>query len=209
LKIVLLGPPGAGKGTQAEKISRKYKLQYIDTGGILRKNENTKTKKGTPHKYIKKGILVPDYIVIEFILPFIKRAAKQNFILDGFPRSLKQVKLLEKITAIDIALYLEVNQKELIERISGRWICRNCDITYHIKLKPPKKEGICDVCGEKLTQREDDRPKIIRKRTRVFNKSLKPVIKYYEKRSILKRIDANRELKEVWKDIQEIVNKIK
>ena len=117
MRIVILGPPGSGKGTQAERISKKFKLKYIDTGGILRKNETVKTKKGSPQKYIKKGVLVPDHIVVEFVLPFIRKVAKNNFILDGFPRSMKQVKILEKLTDLDVVLFLDVNQEELIERI--------------------------------------------------------------------------------------------
>ena len=153
MKIVVLGPPGSGKGTQSEKISKKFKIPYIDAGGILRKNENIKTKKGSPKKYIKKGILVPDHIVIEFVLPFIKKNAKKDFVLDGFPRSMKQVKILEKITNIDLVIYLKVPPKEIIERVSGRWMCVNCDISYHTTLKPPKIPGVCDVCGQKLIQR--------------------------------------------------------
>ena len=209
MKIVILGPPGSGKGTQAKKISRKFKIPYIDAGGILRKNENIWTKKGTPRDYIKRGVLVPDYIVIEFVLPFIKKVAKKDFVLDGFPRNLKQLKILEKLTDIDLVLYLRVSPEQILERISGRWMCINCDISYHVKLKPPKKPGICDVCGQKLVQREDDRPSVVKRRTRVFNKSLRPVLKYYRKKDILKEINGNRPIKEVWKDIEKAVSELK
>lgn len=195
--IVLLGPPGCGKGTQAQKLMDVLHLPQISTGDILRKA----LKDGTPlgleaKKYMEAGQLVPDELVVNIMKERIKSPdCRDGFVLDGFPRSIPQAEALDEMLKemnkrIDVAINFEVPEEELILRISGRRSCPKCGAMFHIKFSPPKVEGICDRCGEKLYQRADDNEDTVRNRLKVYNSQTAPLIDYYNRRGVLKNIMA-------------------
>lgn len=195
--IVLLGPPGCGKGTQAQKLMEIMKLPQISTGDMLRKA----LKEGTPlvleaKKYMESGQLVPDKLVIDIMKERVKSSDCSNgFVLDGFPRSIPQAEALDEMLRdlgkkIDFAINFDVPEDELILRISGRRSCPKCGAMFHIKFSPPKTEGICDKCGEKLYQRADDNETTVKNRLKVYNEQTAPLIEYYNKKGVLKNIMA-------------------
>lgn len=214
MRIVLLGGPGSGKGTQAKKLTEKYGIPQISTGDIFR----AALKEGTPmglkaKTYMDKGELVPDDVVIGVVEERLSKPDLDNgYMLDGFPRTLPQAEALDKILAsqgkaIDHAILVDVPDEELIARLSGRRTCRNaeCSRMYHVIFNPPKKEGVCDACGSELYQRDDDSEATIRERLAVYNKQTAPLIDYYEKKGLLRRVAGVGPIEEIFASIQKIL----
>ncbi len=205
MKLVLLGPPGAGKGTLAALLKISLELVHISTGDMLREEMKKETQTGREaKKFIEKGELVPDEFVIKLIekkLTSDKRVA-HGYMLDGFPRTRKQAEDLDRILGqiqqpLDYALYLESTLPVIIQRLGGRRVCRNCGALYHIRNKPAKKEKICDLCGGELYQRADDNEATIRTRMDVYLKNTRPVIDYYKAQDKLKKLDGDKDSEEV------------
>lgn len=212
MNLVLLGPPGAGKGTQAAKIIEKYGIPHISTGDIFRSN----IKEGTPFgkkakEYMDKGELVPDSLVIEIAKERLDRDdCREGFLLDGFPRTVTQAKALDdhlamKDKKIDHVLDIKVEKEELISRLTGRRVCRNCGATYHAVNIPPKEEGICDICGGELYQRADDNRETVENRIEVYKTQTAPLIDYYEKQGNIKHFDGSIGLENLFAQISEIL----
>ncbi len=191
MNIIILGAPGAGKGTIAKMISKKYGIPSISTGDLLRNSIKQGTELGKKAKaYMDAGKLVPDELVIELLKKRIDKAdAKKGFILDGFPRTIKQAEALEQITRMDFIFNLLVSDATVLQRLGGRWTCRKCGAIYHEVNIPPKVEGICDKCRGELYQREDQKPNIIKERLRVYEEQTSPLLDFYEDKII--NIDAN------------------
>ena len=210
MRIVLLGPPGAGKGTQSIVLSREYGLPHISTGDILRES----VKKGLPlgmkaKSYMDKGELVPDEIVTGIVIERLKNPdTKRGYILDGFPRTVKQAvdldEALGKSSAIDMAVYFDTSEKVAIDRLSGRRVCKACGYNYHIKNIPPKKSGTCDKCGNPLFQRPDDKEETVINRLKVYREQTKPLIDYYTKSGILKKVSGDLGVDELFKVLSKI-----
>jgi len=191
MKLIMLGAPGAGKGTQAEILSEKFSIPAISTGAIIREAIEKKTPFGLKAKaYIDKGELLPDEAVIDMLIKRISLDdCKDGYILDGFPRTVSQAEaLLDNGIKIDTALSLEVDDDVIVDRLAGRRECSSCRAPYHVKANPPKTEGICDRCGAPLIQREDDNPDTIKARLKVYHEKTAPVKKYYEEKGLLKRV---------------------
>lgn len=208
MKIIMLGAPGAGKGTQAKKIAEKYQIPHISTGDIFRANIKGGTELGMKAKsYMDQGGLVPDDITIGMLLNRIKEAdCADGYVLDGFPRTIPQAESLSKALnemgeSMDYAIDVDVPDENIINRMAGRRACLACGATYHIVYNPPKQEGICDVCGEKLVLRDDDKPETVQKRLGVYHEQTQPLIEYYGKAGILVTVDGTKDLNEVFKDI--------
>jgi len=208
LRLILLGPPGAGKGTQASAIVEKYNIPHISTGDIFRANIKEKTELGKQvEEYLNKGLLVPDELVVSIVKDRItKDDCKNGFLLDGFPRTVAQAEALDEelkkmSLKIDRVINIEVEKDILIERIIGRRICKNCGATYHVKFSPTKQDGICDKCGGELYQREDDKLETVEKRIQVYTEQTKPLIDYYAKKGLLLNVDGAKDKKEVFEDI--------
>jgi adenylate kinase len=210
MNIVLLGAPGSGKGTQAVKITAEYGIPHISTGDILRKAISNKTELGMKAKeFVEKGKLVSDEIMIGLIHERLNRDDCRNgFVLDGFPRTVLQAEVLEKELEnqnkkLDLVINVEVDEKEVIRRLSGRRACTKCDKSYHLDFKPPLHNGVCDSCGGKLYQRDDDKVETIRERWQVYLNQTTPLIDYYKKAGLLQTIDGQRSITEVFEKIQE------
>lgn len=208
MRLILLGPPGAGKGTQASAIVEKYNIPHISTGDIFRANIKEKTELGKQiEEYLNKGLLVPDELVVSIVKDRIsKEDCKNGFLLDGFPRTVAQAEALDEelknmSLTIDKVINIQADKDLLIERIIGRRICRDCGATYHIKFSPTKKEGICDKCGGELYQREDDKLETVEKRIEVYTEQTKPLIDYYAKKGLLLNVDGTKDKKEVFEYI--------
>ncbi len=202
MRIILLGPPGAGKGTQAKDLVQKYGIPQISTGDILRKNLADKTPLGLEaKKYMDKGELVPDSVVVGIVKDRLKESdCKKGYILDGFPRTVPQaetldVALADMKTPIDKVLSIEVPDSELVKRLGGRRTCRGCQAGYHVMFKPSKKEGVCDSCGGELYQRDDDKEDAIKNRLKVYMASTAPLIGYYKNKGMLATIDGVGDMK--------------
>ena len=213
MRMVLLGPPGAGKGTQAVMLAEKKGFLHLSTGDILRENVKRDTDIGKKAKaFMEKGELVPDDIVIEMMLDTIKNAkAKKDFILDGFPRTVYQAKKLDaelhKLKlAIDMVVYFKTSVETVILRLTGRRLCSKCGANYHIVNMPPKKQGVCDKCGSELYQRKDDNEETIKKRLEVYNSQTKELIDYYKAQGILEEVSGNLEAGVVYSELTEILN---
>ncbi len=213
MRLILLGPPGAGKGTQANMLSERFGLIHISSGDILRDNVKKGTKVGlAAQDFMKKGELVPDEVVIEMILERIKAIKdKSGFILDGFPRTLNQAKeldyaLQEIDQSIDIVLYLKTSLNVILKRLTGRRICKVCGANYHIINMPPKKEGLCDKCRGALYQREDDKEETISKRLEVYNKQTEGLIEYYNEKGVLKNVSGDLEAQKTFLLLVDILN---
>ncbi len=197
MKLILLGAPGAGKGTQAEIICEKFNIPTISTGNILREAIKNGTEMGLKAKsYIDNGNLVPDDVVIGIIADRLEMEdCKNGFILDGFPRTIPQAEALDKMgTQIDCALSIEVADEKIMQRLSGRRVCGACGASYHIDYKKPAKEGVCDACGESLVQRNDDKPETIADRLAVYHKQTEPLKDYYKAAGKLKIVEGQEEV---------------
>ena len=213
MKIIMLGAPGAGKGTQAKMISEKYGIPHISTGDIFRSNIKDGTELGMEaKKYMDQGLLVPDELTVKILLDRVARADCRNgYVLDGFPRTIPQAEVLdqalEKIgDQIDFAVNVSVPDENIVKRMSGRRACVGCGATYHIEHIPPKKEGICDTCGMELILREDDKPETVQNRLNVYHSQTQPLIEFYQKKGILQTVDGTVDMKAVFDAIVAILS---
>lgn len=213
MKIVMLGAPGAGKGTQAIKIADKYDIPHISTGDIFRANIKGGTELGQKAKsYIDKGELVPDEVTIGMLLDRIAQDdCKNGYVLDGFPRTIPQAESLTEALKsqgdqIDFALNIDVPDEAIIERMSGRRACPKCGATYHIVYAAPKTENICDKCGTELIIRSDDKPETVKDRLNVYHKQTEPLIAYYKTAGVLREVDGTQELPKVFEDVVAILS---
>lgn len=212
MRIILLGPPGAGKGTQAQSISNKYNIPQISTGDIFRKNISAGTELGILAKsYMDKGLLVPDNVTIDLVKNRLKEKDTHNgFLLDGFPRTIHQAEVLEALlkeqsVAIDVALQIEVPREFIIQRMTGRRVCPNCGASYHLEFNPPMLTSICDDCGSNLIQREDDKRETVVERLEIYDFQTAPLIAYYTMKGKLKTVDGTKAINEVFEDIIRIL----
>ena len=212
MKIIMLGAPGAGKGTQAKKLSEKYGIPHISTGDIFRANIKNNTELGQKAKgYMDAGQLVPDELVVDLVVDRVKeKDCFKGFILDGFPRTIPQAESLDAALsrlgeAVDYAINVEVPDENIVKRMGGRRACVTCGATYHMVYAPTKKEGICDTCGGELILRDDDKPETVQKRLNVYHEQTQPLIDYYTKEGILKSVDGTKDLEEVFADIVAIL----
>ena len=212
MKIIMLGAPGAGKGTQAKMIAEKYMVPHISTGDIFRANIKEGTELGKQAKeYMDKGQLVPDSLTVNLLLDRVaKDDCKNGYVLDGFPRTIPQAEVLDEALSklgenIDYAIDVDVPDENIINRMSGRRACVTCGATYHLKHIPPKKEGICDKCGSELILRDDDKPETVKKRLDVYHEQTQPLIDYYTNKGILKTVDGTKDMLEVFGDIVSIL----
>lgn len=212
LRLILLGPPGAGKGTQAARICQKYSIPHISTGDIFRRHIKEGTEFGKKaQEYMNKGELVPDNLVLEIAeARLIEEDCKNGFLLDGFPRTVNQAKQLDKFLCernliIDKVLDIKVDKEILMTRLIGRRVCRNCGATYHVINMPPEKDGICDVCGTELYQRTDDTAATVENRIEVYNALTVPLVEYYEKVGNIAHIDGSKGLDNVLGDIVNVL----
>lgn len=208
MRIIILGPPGAGKGTQAKLLSSHYGIPHISTGDIIREEIKRNTVLGVKiREYVERGELVPDEDVIEIVKEKILLGNRgRGFILDGFPRTIIQAKALDHILndvglKIDAVINLVVNEEELVRRISGRRICRSCGATYHLAFNPPEKDLKCSVCGGELYQRVDDMEETVRRRVRIYNIETKPLIRYYEEKGLLINVNGIGDINSVFSEI--------
>ena len=200
MKLLIVGPQGSGKGTQAKKLSEKYGLEHISTGDIFRYNIKNETELGKLAKsYIDKGQLVPDEVTNKIVADALK--GKENFILDGFPRNLKQAEFLDSITEIDKVIEVQLDDLEVLKRLSGRRTCSQCGEIYHINSKPPKVSGICDFDGAELIQRDDDKPEAIKKRLEIYYDETSPILEHYKDKVV--SIDGSLSIEEVFEKIME------
>lgn len=212
MKIIMLGAPGAGKGTQAKKIAEKYQIPHISTGDIFRANIKNGTELGKKAKqYMDQGALVPDELTCDLVMDRIQQDdCKNGFVLDGFPRTIPQAEALDaalgKINEkMDYAIDVDVPDENIVNRMSGRRACLNCGATYHLISIPPKVEGICDRCGSEIVLREDDKPETVQKRLKVYHEQTQPLIDYYKNQGILKSVDGTQPMDEVFKAIVTIL----
>jgi len=212
MKIIMLGAPGAGKGTQAKRIAEVCKIPHISTGDIFRTNIKDGTLLGQKAKgYMDQGLLVPDELVCDLVVDRIQQSdCKEGYILDGFPRTIPQAEALTNaLNAIDenmgYAINIEIPDENIIRRMSGRRVCVGCGATYHLVYNPPKTENICDVCGSSLILREDDKPETVKKRLDVYHNQTQPLIDYYEKQGIIREVDGTNSMDKVFEDILEVL----
>jgi adenylate kinase len=203
LHVLLLGPPGAGKGTQSGRLADRFDLEHVTTGDALRANPDMETDYGTPREYMEAGELVPDPVVNEIVKAALEAA--DGYVLDGYPRNLEQAEYLDGITDLDVVVTLEVPRDELIARLTGRRICPDCGRNFHLEYDPPADPGVCDDCGTELIQREDDREDVVRERLRVYDENTAPVVAHYDERGVLERIDGDRPPDAVWADLEAAV----
>lgn len=215
MKLILLGPPGAGKGTQAKNICDEFKIPHISSGDIFRKYFQENKPLGIEAvKYINKGELVPDDITIKIMEDRLSvDDSKEGFLLDGFPRTIKQAETLDDFLSkidetLDRALIIDVPKSFILERVTGRRICKNCGASYHIVHNPPKVEGICDVCGKEIVQREDDTLDTVNNRLEVYYRQTSPVIDYYREKGVLSLVDGTQGIEEVLESIFKILRSI-
>lgn len=212
MKIIMLGAPGAGKGTQAKKIAEKYSIPHISTGDIFRANIKNGTELGKKAKtYMDQGLLVPDELVVDLVVDRVKQDDCSNgYVLDGFPRTIPQAEALDKALAamgeaMDYAINVEVPDENIVRRMSGRRACVDCGATYHIVYAPTKEENICDNCHGELILREDDKPETVQKRLNVYHEQTQPLIEYYSGKGVLKEVDGTQPMDDVFAAIVKIL----
>ena len=212
MKLIMLGAPGAGKGTQAKKIAEKYQIPHISTGDIFRANIKNGTELGNKAKsYMDQGHLVPDELTCDLVVDRINQEdCKNGYVLDGFPRTIPQAEALKAALdkmgeTIDYAIDVEVPDENIVNRMGGRRACPGCGCTYHIKHNPPKVEDISDVCGAKQVLRDDDKPETVTKRLSVYHEQTKPLIDFYKKEGVLREVDGTQDLNDVFQAITEIL----
>ena len=212
MKIIMLGAPGAGKGTQAKQIAAKYEIPHISTGDIFRANIKNGTELGKKAKtYMDQGLLVPDELTVDLVIDRVGQDdCKDGYILDGFPRTIPQAECLDAALEkrgekVDFAIDVEVPDENIVNRMSGRRACVGCGATYHIKYNPTKVDGVCDACGEKLVLRDDDKPETVQKRLGVYHDQTQPLIDYYTKSGVLKEVDGTVDMEDVFQAIVEIL----
>ena len=212
MKIIMLGAPGAGKGTQAKMIAEKFAIPHISTGDIFRANIKNNTPLGQEaKKYMDEGKLVPDELTVKILLDRVAQDdCKNGYVLDGFPRTIPQAEVLDQELTklndqIDYAIDVDVPDENIVNRMSGRRACLTCGATYHIEHIPPKQEGICDKCGSELVQRDDDKEETVLNRLKVYHDQTQPLIDYYTKKNILKTVDGTVDMKDVFAAITAIL----
>lgn len=212
MKIIMLGAPGAGKGTQAKKIAAKYDIPHISTGDIFRANIKNGTELGKKAKtYMDQGLLVPDELVVDLVVDRVNQQdCTGGYVLDGFPRTIPQAEALDKALAslgqkVDYAIDVEVPDENIINRMGGRRACVGCGATYHMEYAAPGKEGVCDTCGKELILRDDDKPETVKKRLDVYHEQTQPLIDYYTNAGILKEVDGTLNIDDVFNAITEIL----
>ena len=212
MKLVMLGAPGAGKGTQAKMIASKYQIPHISTGDIFRANIKNGTELGKKAKsYMDQGLLVPDELTVDLVIDRLANDdCKNGYILDGFPRTIPQAEALDAALAklgekMDYAIDVDVPDENIVSRMSGRRACTGCGATYHIVYNPSKKGDCCEVCGEKLILRDDDKPETVQKRLNVYHEQTQPLIDYYTKQGILKAVDGTQDMNDVFTAITNIL----
>lgn len=214
MKIIMLGAPGAGKGTQAKRIADRYKIPHISTGDIFRANIKNGTELGNKAKaFMDQGLLVPDELVVDLVVDRVKQEDCVNgYVFDGFPRTIPQAEALDNALnvineKIDYAVNVEVPDENIVNRMSGRRACINCGATYHLVHIPTKVEGICDTCGNELVLRDDDKPETVLKRLNVYHEQTQPLIDYYQGKGILVEVDGTKDMAVVFDAIVEVLEK--
>jgi len=212
MKIVMLGAPGAGKGTQAQMLAKKYDIPHVSTGDIFRMNIKNGTELGMEaKKYMDQGLLVPDELTVRILLDRVAREdCRKGYVLDGFPRNIPQADVLDEALSklgdkIDYAINVDVPDENIIRRMGGRRACLSCGATYHIEHVPPKKEGICDKCGQELVLRDDDKPETVKNRLQVYKEQTQPLIDFYTKKGVLHNVDGTKDMNEVFEAIVAIL----
>ncbi len=212
MKIIMLGAPGAGKGTQAKMIAEKYGVPHISTGDIFRANIKNGTELGMEaKKYMDQGLLVPDELTVKILLDRVANEDCRNgYVLDGFPRTIPQAEVLDKALTelgdqIDYAINVDVPDESIVKRMGGRRACLSCGATYHIEHVPPKKEGICDTCGQELVLRDDDKPETVKNRLKVYHEQTQPLIDFYTEKGVLKTVDGTVDMQDVFTAIVSIL----
>ncbi|WP_277553447.1 adenylate kinase [Halobaculum limi] len=202
-RILLLGPPGAGKGTQAKRLTTEYDLDHITTGDALRQNKDMETEYGTPGEFMDAGELVPDPVVNEIVVAALADA--DGFVLDGYPRNLDQAEFLTEETDLDTVLFLNVPEDVLVERLTGRRVCDDCGANYHVEFDQPEEDGVCDDCGGELIQREDDTEDTVRERLRVYRENTEPVVEHYREEGSLVEVSGEGTPDDVFESIVDVV----
>ncbi|MDE6887519.1 MAG: adenylate kinase [Eubacterium sp.] len=205
MKIIMLGAPGAGKGTQAKRIAEKYTIPHISTGDIFRANIKNGTELGKKAKeFMDQGLLVPDELTCDLVMDRIQQDdCKNGFVLDGFPRTIPQAEALDEALnkigqKMDYAVDVDVPDENIVNRMGGRRACLSCGATYHVEFNPTKEEGICDACGAQTVLRDDDKPETVQKRLTVYHDQTQPLIDYYKKQGILKSVDGTQPMEAVF-----------
>lgn len=212
MRIIMLGAPGAGKGTQAKQVAAKYQIPHISTGDIFRANIKGGTELGKKAKaYMDQGALVPDELVVDLVADRIKQDdCREGYVFDGFPRTIPQAEALDKAleemgSKIDYAIDIDVPDENIVNRMSGRRACLACGATYHVQFNAPKAEGICDVCGKELVLRDDDKPETVKTRLDVYHTQTQPLIDYYKEKGVLRSVDGTQDVADVFKSIIDVL----
>ena len=214
MKIIMLGAPGAGKGTQAKMIAAKYQIPHISTGDIFRANIKNGTELGMEaKKYMDQGQLVPDELTVKILLDRVAQPdCSEGYVLDGFPRTIPQAEVLDNALnklgdSIDFAIDVDVPDENIVRRMSGRRACLSCGATYHIEHIPPKQEGVCDTCGQPLVLRDDDKPETVLKRLKVYHEQTQPLIDFYTKKGVLRYVDGTVDMNDVFEAIVNVLER--
>jgi adenylate kinase len=202
--ILLLGAPGAGKGTQSKRLSEAFGVEHVTTGDALRANKDMETEYGTPRSFMEAGELVPDEVVNAIVNEALSNA--DGYVLDGYPRNLSQAEHLADITDLGAVVYLDVSEEELVDRLTGRRVCSECGSNYHVEFNSPTEAGVCDECGGELVQRDDDTEETVRERLRVFHENTEPVVEHYRERGELVEVDGEGTPDEVFAAIADAID---